>query len=489
MKRILIGLTLGITLHCQALEISYELPGIVNVVKDEEELHDVVIKLFEIGAIQLGSFKLKSGIESPYYIDLRRAISHPKLLARMSDLMWQKASSLSFDVICGVPYAALALSTGISLRYNQPMIMVRKEVKDHGTRQLIEGIYKENDQALIIEDIITSGESIVSTAQTLHSKGLIVKDAVVFLDREQGGEQRIGSVGIQVHPVLTASKLFSIFKNAGCLSEKPSNMSLNKSYQPLSYAQRAELAIHPLSRELFLIMEEKQTNLAASADITDKKELLAFVDAVGPSICVLKTHVDIVENFDDAFTQALQALAKKHRFLIFEDRKFADIGNTVMMQYQGGVHKISSWAHLINAHALPGPGIIQALQKAADVSGAGLLLISQLSSAGALTDDFYAQKVLQFAQDHKSFVIGFITQQQLTHDPCFIHFVPGIHLANKGDRLGQQYTTPDQAICNQGADVIIVGRGLYEAEDPQAMAEKYRTAGWNAYMQLVSSPF
>jgi len=487
MKRILIGLSLCTAPYCQELKPSYQLPGIVNFVEDEKELQDVVIKLFEIGAIQFGSFKLKSGVESTYYIDLRRAISHPELLSRMSDLMWQKTSALSFDVICGVPYAALALSTGISLRYNQPMIMVRKEAKDHGTRQLIEGLYKENDQALIIEDVITSGESIVTTAQALHSKGLIVKDAVVFLDREEGGEQRIGSVGIQVHPVLTVSQLFSIFKKVGCLSENPPIMRPNDRHQPLSYARRSELAVHPLSRELFLIMEEKQTNLAASADLSDKKELLAFADAVGPSICVLKTHADIIEDFDSAFIQTLQALAKKHRFLIFEDRKFADIGNTVMMQYQGGIHKISSWAHLINAHALPGPGIIQALQKAASVSGAGLLLISQLSSAGALTDNFYAQKTLQFAQDHKSFVIGFITQQQLTHDPHFIHFIPGIHLANKGDRLGQQYTTPLQAICGQGADVIIVGRGLYEAEDPQTMAEKYRTEGWNAYKQRLEN--
>jgi uridine monophosphate synthetase len=487
MKRILIGLALSVTLHCQALETSYQLPREVNIVEDDKELQDVVVKLFEIGAIQFGSFKLKSGIESPYYIDLRRAISHPELLARMSDLMWQKANSLSFDVICGVPYAALALSTGISLRYNQPMIMVRKEAKNYGTRQLIEGIYKENDQALMIEDIITSGESLITTAQSLNSKGLTVKDAVVFLDREQGGEQRLESVGIRVHSVLTVSKLFSLFKNAGHVAENPSNTNLNERSRLLSYARRSELATHPMSCELFRIMEEKQTNLAASADFSDKKKLLAFADAVGSSICVLKTHADIVEDFDDAFIQSLQALAEKHRFLIFEDRKFADIGNTVMMQYQGGIHKISSWAHLINAHALPGPGIIQALQKPASVSGAGLLLISQLSSSGALTDNFYAQKTLQFAQDHEAFIIGFITQQQLTQDPRFIHFVPGIHLANTGDQLGQQYTTPHQAIYHQGADVIIVGRGLYEAEDPQTMAEKYRVAGWNAYQQRLEN--
>ncbi len=458
----------------------------VTLVENEKELQDVVVELFDIGSIQFGSFKLKSGVESSYYIDLRRAISHPDLLARMCDLMWQKASSLSFDVLCGVPYAALALSTGISLRHNKPMIMVRKEAKDYGTRQLIEGIYKENDHALIIEDIITSGESIVTTTQTLHSKGIIVKDAVVFIDREQGGGERVESLGIYVHPVLTISRAISILKRVGRFSEKPALAGLAEMRQPLSYARRAELASHPLSRELLLIMEEKKTNLAASGDLTSTADLFRFADAVGPSICVLKTHADIIEDFDDACIQALQVLAKKHRFLIFEDRKFADIGNTVTMQYQGGVHKISSWAHIINAHALPGPGIIQALQKVGSASGAGLLLIPQLSSSGALTDDFYAQKVLRLAEAHKPFVMGFIAQKQLSHDPHYLHFMPGIHLGNKGDPLGQQYTTPHQAILN-GADVIIVGRGLYEAENPRSEAEKYRAAGWEAYRQRLQN--
>ncbi|HSX03228.1 MAG TPA: orotidine-5'-phosphate decarboxylase [Rhabdochlamydiaceae bacterium] len=458
-----------------------------DTIEVEQELKDVVTELYEIGAIQFGSFKLKSGAESSYYIDLRRAISYPQLLARMSDLMRAKANSLSFNVICGVPYAALALCSGISLRHNLPMIMVRDKVKEHGTKQLVEGVYKENDQALIIEDVITSGESIATTAQTMRSKGLIVKDALVFIDREQKGSQRLESIDIEVHPVLTISQVFSILKSAGNLTANVSKADQNKKTETQSYAKRAEIASHPISCALFRLMEEKQTNLAASADLPNKKELLAFADAVGPSICVLKTHADIIEEFDDAFIQDLQALAEKHHFLIFEDRKFADIGNTVQMQYRGGVHKISSWAHLINAHGLPGPGLIQALQKATDNNRTGLLLISQMSSAGSLTDDFYAQKTLQFAQNHSSFVIGFITQHQLTQDPQFIHFVPGVNLATQGDQLGQQYITPHQAIIQRGADVMIVGRGLYGAKDPGAMAEKYRTVGWDAYKERLES--
>ena len=90
-------------------------------------------------------------------------------------------------MMCSVelPYAALAICTGISLRHNISMIMMRKESKEYGTRQIIEGVYHINNKVLIVEDVITSGKSILNAAQILRAYGLIVH-AVVFLDREEG---------------------------------------------------------------------------------------------------------------------------------------------------------------------------------------------------------------------------------------------------------------------------------------------------------------
>lgn len=79
-----------------------------------------------------------------------------------------------------------------------------------------------------------------------------------------------------------------------------------------------------------------------------------MADLTGPHICILKTHIDIVDDFDHAKVAQLVELSRRHNFLIFEDRKFADIGNTVKSQYTQGVYKISSWAHIVNSHSICG---------------------------------------------------------------------------------------------------------------------------------------
>jgi uridine monophosphate synthetase len=255
----------------------------------------------------------------------------------------------------------------------------------------------------------------------------------------------------------------------------------------LSYEQRIQYCQNSVAKKLLTLMSDKESNLCVNPDLTTCAEVLDIADQVGPSICVLKTHVDILSDFSPAFITELQRLAEKHQFLIFEDRKFADIGNTVKLQYEHGIYKIAEWAHITNAHPLPGPGVIDGLKSVGLSKGNALLLLAQMSSKNNLITPEYTLKTLAMAEENTDFVIGFITQERISDAPHFIHFTPGVKLEEGSDALGQQYNTPKTAILHKGVDIIIVGRGIFQAENPASEAEVYRKAGWTAYLQRLKN--
>lgn len=252
----------------------------------------------------------------------------------------------------------------------------------------------------------------------------------------------------------------------------------------MKYQDRVKLTDNPTAKGLFEIMAEKESNLSVAADLTDANELVKLVDQVGDSICLLKTHIDVVTNFSEDLIVALDDLRKKHKFMIFEDRKFADIGNTVKLQYEQGIYRMAEWADIVNAHVVPGPGIIEGLREVGLPKGRGLLLLAEMSAEGNLATGEYTQTAIEWAQQYRDFVIGFIGMKRLVDDPAFITMTPGVQFEAKGDALKQQYVTPEAAIAG-GSDIIIVGRGIYQATDPASEAKRYRQAGWEAYLKTI----
>ncbi|XP_076015321.1 uridine 5'-monophosphate synthase [Genypterus blacodes] len=478
-------------------------------------LDSLILKLHEVNAVKFGEYKMKSGMMTPIYIDLRVLVSYPNLMNQVSSLMYQQAveAELQYDSVCGVPYTALPLATIICSRHELPMLIRRKEAKDYGTKRMVEGLMRQGETCLIIEDTVTTGSSILETAEVLYKEGLKVTDAIVVMDREQGAVKMLASKGIRLLPIISMFKLLNVLLAAKRIDERTAQSVRqfildNNTFRPkeenrndipakkkpckeqnqeLSYAARAELPnTHPLASNLLRIMEEKQSNLCLSADVTTSDELLQLADSLGPKICLLKTHVDILKDYTPSLSQTLQDLAKKHNFLIFEDRKFADIGSTVKHQYEGGLYQISSWSHIVNAHAVPGSGVVKGLSAAGKPLGRGCLLIAQMSSQGSLATGEYTAAVVKMAEEQPDFVMGFICGSKVSKRPEFIHMTPGVQMQSGGDALGQQYTTPEEVIGTKGSDIIIVGRGILQAPDRLERTEAYRKSGWDAYAARLS---
>lgn len=246
----------------------------------------------------------------------------------------------------------------------------------------------------------------------------------------------------------------------------------------MNWSEREQLAPHPMAQKLFRIIEKKKSNLALAADVTSQKKLLELADTLGPFISVLKTHVDILDDFTPDFGKKLREIAEKHQFLIFEDRKFSDIGHTVALQYRAGIYRIADWADIINAHVVPGEGIIEGLKSIGLPKGQGLLLLAQMSSSKTLAKGAYLKQTVAWGEKHSDFVMGFISLKKLSHLPGLIHFTPGVKMERGKDSLGQRYRTLEEILLKNQSDIIIVGRDIFENPNPVKQAEIYQQRAW-----------
>lgn len=183
-------------------------------------------QLFDAGCIKFGEFKLKSGIISPVYVDFRVLVSYPKLLALVGKELARKMEDLTFDRLAALPYAGLPIGVAASLESNAPMIYPRKEAKSYGTGKLIEGEYTQGERVLIIDDVITDGGAKLEAVKPLEEAGLVIKDVLIILDREQGGKKILADAGYTLHSVMTISQAMDALVRLGKISEQTREDSL-----------------------------------------------------------------------------------------------------------------------------------------------------------------------------------------------------------------------------------------------------------------------
>jgi len=192
------------------------------VLSQKEELvrmkDDLIQILVRTGAIKFGAFTLASGKLSPYYIDLRLIPSYPeafrKILGFYVNLAKTEIGLKNFDRIAGIPTAGIPFSAVLAFNLEKPFLYVRKEIKTHGRERRVEGLLMPGDRILLVDDLITTGTSLLGAADAVIAEGAVVKDALVLIDREEGGKQALSKLGIKLHYLLkiseAAKKLYEV---------------------------------------------------------------------------------------------------------------------------------------------------------------------------------------------------------------------------------------------------------------------------------------
>lgn len=188
----------------------------------KELLEELAMVLVKVKAIQFGTFTLSSGKISSYYIDLRTVPSYPgayKTLTKVySEYLRHEFKDTGYDALAGIPTAGLTLSSPVALFVEKPMIYVRSEAKGHGRNKLVEGVTRPGWKVLVIDDVITTGGSILSAVEAIRSEGCEVEQASVVIDRLEGGSKALKAEGVKLHAMTDILELVKVLRAKDLLS-------------------------------------------------------------------------------------------------------------------------------------------------------------------------------------------------------------------------------------------------------------------------------
>jgi len=189
--------------------------------KHETEFCKVLVRT---GAIKFGVFTLTSGKLSPYYVDLRIVPSFPEALSEVvgiyEDLVKTSVGIVNFHRIAGIPTAGVPFASILSFRLRKPFLYVRKEMKTHGRERRVEGLLSPGEKVLIVDDLITTGKSTGEAIEAIRSEGGLVEDAVVLIDREEGGAKHLKTMGVTLHPFMKISQIAKELYALGAIDER-----------------------------------------------------------------------------------------------------------------------------------------------------------------------------------------------------------------------------------------------------------------------------
>ena len=177
---------------------------------------DLVLFLFDKNAIKIGNFTLSSGRKSRFYLDLRILQSYPlyfrKTISLLKTLIHSQIGLESFDYLCSVPTSGTVFGSALSYELFKPHIYVRKDLKNYGTQKKIEGALEPNSKILFVDDVITTGQSILTAVESL-SNNSVVSGVVVLVDRQQGSQNLFDQLTLKIRSAITILRIIDILND------------------------------------------------------------------------------------------------------------------------------------------------------------------------------------------------------------------------------------------------------------------------------------
>jgi orotate phosphoribosyltransferase len=180
--------------------------------------------LLKIDAVKFGVYQLSTGKASPYYVDLRVIPSFPDAFREIcefyAEYITDEIGLKNFERIAGIPLAGIPFASQIAYNLKKPFLYVRKGVKLQGRERRVEGVLVSGDRVIVIDDLLTTGVTLKNAVEAVRAEGGVVTDAVVFLDREEGGRKALEKDGVKLHPLLKISEVANMLYEIGGLDQE-----------------------------------------------------------------------------------------------------------------------------------------------------------------------------------------------------------------------------------------------------------------------------
>tara|TARA_B100001057_G_scaffold499094_1_gene608494 strand:+ start:71 stop:1636 length:1566 start_codon:yes stop_codon:yes gene_type:complete len=470
---------------------------------------------------------LKNGGVSPYYCNFKNLYNDHNLvnniLSYISNMI--EFHKLEADKISGVPLGALPLATLLSNKLGKGLLMTREEKKQYGMKSLIEGVYQLEDKVLLLEDVVTTGKSVIDEVKLLRNNGLTVTHVISLFNRNEGGKINLDNNNINLLSIFQFNDLITLLESNDFdkhileklrfyhdktqkklvqdidnsnednvnLNEKSDNNDdddddneenkhNNNLYDP-DYTYNKLLDNH---HELLSIMEQKKTALCLSLDTMSWKYGYKILDDCGPYICMVKLHVELFLDWNDNCMNQLLELSEKHNFKIMQDSKLPDVPSINDKIVTNLKYKINQWANYITIQPYNYVNNMRELSK----YNIKYTPVCEMNIENNFYNEEYIENVsnmLKIENKNKLYDIPCIVSQKLfRNNKNVLRFTPGVVCDNDDMRFvdNSRYRTIETAMIKDKNHIVIIGSNILDEEDYVDKCKKCSKSSWGNFEMM-----